>query len=1017
MMLLGMALVIGAMMTADLSDLRDPTVSPDGSTVVFCFRGDLWEVSSEGGTMRCMVPGPSLETSPGFSPDGRYVAFTSNRSGGGDVYVMDGDGGISRRLTYRAGSDVVLCWNATSDSIYFRSSREGGESWIFSVPVTGGTPRPVEKVTVNNACLHPGGMIVERGFTEWWRKHYEGSSASRLWVGDGAAWELLDDSDLDTRWPMYSRETGDVLFVREDSLGHAAIWSIGADGKAVRRTFLENGDITFPSISEDGRTVVFEYTGGLWRMEIPSYRVCRIPVNCGTDVSFPLEYGEDVGFTTDCFDVDSSGAQIAVVGSGNIFAGVLGDEGIEDLVRVYAGSYRAGDPAWNPAGDGLVFTLEHDGVVELAFCESASGDTLSARKTAPALRILPVRSRVACEPVWSPDGNRLSYLDADAMLHVFDMNTGEDITVCETPDIIHHSWSPDGRWIAFSVPVLAHREDVFVVASRGGEPVNVSRHPNDDFQPLWTADGRRLLFASRTDDGEYSIKQVWFSRSDWDLEDDEREKVIDEPVSRVEIDWNGIARRTETLCTVEGYYDFYGASPDGKTIAFPAWDNQGRMDLWTVDWKGESLERLTFGGESPENILVRNDGEIFFLSSAGSIRNSRSSGDGFGTLTWRMPVWVSIPGLQAQKFDEAWRLLRDGFYDRSMHHVDWDSVRTLYRERAVASVINEDFNDVVRRMLGELSASHLGIYGPWKFDDSPSSGELGVIPDHDREGPGIMVDSVIPFSPVDREKSRLLPGDVILAVQDMEVGPDRNLYRALLQRKHRETRLRVMRNSSLLEVDVEPVSVQEIRKLLYDEWVERNRRIVAHLSGDRVGYLHIPSMSDRSVDEFLVDLFAEGMGRDGMVIDIRDNGGGSTHDEIISRLSRPRYMFSTDRFGRMTFEPLGVWDKPLVLLINERCYSDAEIFPAAWKELEIGPVVGEKTFGAVIGTSNVTLVDGTRFRIPSMGWYTLEGHNLENTGVEPDIRVVELPADAGLGVDRQLEKAVDVIMNIITGED
>lgn len=995
------------------SDIRDPSVSPDGTEVVFCFRGDLWTAPLSGGVMRCIVPGESIESSPCHSPDGRYIAYTSDRTGDGDVYFTEAGGGLSTRLTYHAGTDRALCWSASSDSVYFQSSREGGESWVYSVPVAGGTPRPVARVSTDNICLLPEGMAVERGFTEWWRKHYRGSAAGRIWIGGSGDWSLLDGSDLDSRWPMYSPVTGEVLFVREDDSGHGAIWSLGSSGEPVQRTFLTDGDVTFPSISAGGSVVVFEYNGFLRGMEIPSYEVFDIGLSPGADVPFPLEYGESTGLTTDCFHVDSSAAQISVVGTGDIFAGRLEDGGIEDLVEVYSGPFRAADPVWSPDRGTLAFTLEHDGRIELALSRVSPGDSVLADRMLPEHSILSTASDVAREPRWSPDGRRISYLDRDSRLHVVEVGSGRDITVCAIPDIIHHSWSPDGRWLAFSVPVLAHREDVFVVPSDGGDPMNVSRHPNDDFQPFWPSDGRRLIYASRTDDGDYSIKQVWFSRETWDLENDDREELLDLPVPRVEIQWEGLSRRTETLCTVEGYYDFYGASPDGRLIAFPGWDDKGRMDLWTVDWRGESLRRVTHSGETPRGIQVMDSGDIYFISVSGSVRKATSEGGVSGSLGWHMPVWRSIPEIQAQKFDEAWRLLRDEFYDPEMHQVDWDSVRVLYRDRAIACIINEDFNDVVRRMLGELSASHLGIYGPWSWDGSPSSGELGVIPDHSWGGPGIMVDSVIPYSPADLEGSRLMAEDVILSIQGMQVGPGDNLYRALLQRRNRETEIRIRRGGSTIDLEIEPVSTWEIRRLLYEEWVQANRRAVARLTGDRVGYLHIPSMSNRSVQDFLVDLFAEGMDRDGLIIDIRDNGGGSTHDDIIRQLARPIYLFSTDRYGNTTFEPLGVWQKPMVLLINERCYSDAEIFPAGWKQLEMGPVVGETTFGAVIGTSDVTLVDGTGFRVPSTGWFTLTGQNLENTGVEPDIRVVEGPEDAGLGVDRQLETAAAVILDLI----
>ena len=1005
-------LVIGLISTG-MSDIREPSPSPDGTAVVFCFRGDIWEASVSGGTMRCLVPGESTETSPCYSPDGRFIAFTSSRTGGGDVYVMDARGGVSTRLTYHAGSDMVLCWSADSESVYFKSSREGGSSWVYSIRVTGGTPSPVARVETENICLLPDGMALERGFTSWWRKHYSGSASMKIWTGYGTDWELLDASELDSRWPMYSAHNNEILFIREDSDGHAALWSMQAGEEPQQRTFLTDGDITFPSINSTGGTVAFEFNGGLYSLNVPDWSVTEIQLIPASDFPFPLEYGESVGFATDCFDIDSSGTQIAMVGTGDLFAGTIEDGSIENIVQIYSGAWRARDPVWSPDGMTVVFSLEHDGEVQLARSFAENPDSLLANSTFPETDILSTGSDVAFKPEWSPDGERISYLDRNSRLHVFNVITGHDITVCDTPDIIHHSWSPGGRWLAFSVPVLAHREEIFIVPSGGGEPHNISRHPNDDFQPFWPEDGRRILYASRTDDGDYSIKQVWFSRDAWDSDADEREELLDQPPAAVDIEWEGLQRRTETLCTVEGYYDFYGASPDGRIIAFPGWDDKGLMDLWTVDWKGESLQRVTHSGEYPEDILVNNEGDIYYISLSGSIRKASTGAGVSGTLGWHMPVWRSISEIQAQKFDEAWRLLRDNFYDPQMHEVDWDSIRVMYRERAVSSVINEDFNDVVRRMLGELSASHLGIYGPWDFDAAPASGSIGIIPDYSWTGSGILVDSVIPYSPADLEGSRLYPGDVIISVHGMDVGPEDNLYRALLQRRDLITRLRVNRSGDLFDIDIEPVSVWSIRRLIYDEWIERNRSEVARLTDGRIGYLHIPSMSNRSVENFLVDLFAEGLGSDGMIIDVRNNGGGSTHDDILRELGRPEYMFSTDRYGNITFEPLGVWQKPLVLLINERCYSDAEIFPGGWKELELGPVVGETTYGAVIGTSDVTLVDGTGFRIPGTGWFTLTGENLENSGVEPDIHVPELPADAGQNIDRQLEAAASTIMDLI----
>ena len=1012
MILISIAALL-AIQSVGISDMREPSLSPDGSALVLRYCGDIWEVPAEGGTMRCLASGESMEYSPCYSPDGTLLAFTSDRSGGGDVYVMGASGGPSTRLTYHAGEDEVICFSAGSDSVYFRSSREGGADWVWSVSVSGGTPHPVARVESRGFCLMPEGFALERGYTPWWRMHYSGSASSDIWIGSGTSWEPIVSTGLDERWPMYSTLTGELLFVMEDLNGISAIWSVVAGEEPVQRTHLESGSITFPAISADGGMIVFEYDGGLVSMTVPGWELQELYLDPSSDSPILLEYADFVGYYTDYFAVDTSGVLMAVVAMGDLFAGVIENGDIEDIEEVCLGAGRAEDPVWSPDGSMLAFTLEHDGRVDLMIADYIRSDSTFTESGPPVSRVLQTAAEVAEYPAWSPDGGSLSYIDADGRLHAVNIRTGSDITLCETTDIIHQSWSPDGRWLAFSAPVLAHREEVFIVSSTGGEPINVSRHPNDDFQPFWPSDGHRLLYASRTDEGEYSIKQVWLSRQSWDLGDDEREELLDQPAIQVDIQWEGLQRRTETLCNVTGYYDFYGASPDGRLIAFPGWDSSDRMDLWTVDWRGESTNRLTWSNESPAGITVTADGTIYYIGSGGIIRSATEAGGFEDTYGWRMPVWRSVPLLQAQKFDEAWRLLRDNFYDPGMHGADWDAIRDEYRSRAIRCITSEDFNDVVRRMLGELSASHLGIWGPWGSRWTPRAASIGIIPDHSWDGPGIRIDSVIPYSPADLDISMLLPGDVITEIHGMQVGADDNLYRPLLQRSGMKTAITVRRGGLLFDMEIDPVSEWAVSRLLYDEWIERNRRLVSQLTDDRIGYLHIPSMDGRSVEQFLVDLFAEGLYRDGMIIDIRFNGGGSTHDQILTALGRPEYALSRDRSGSVTFEPLGVWQRPLVLLINEKCYSDAEIFPAAWKELGLGPVVGETTYGAVIGTIDVDLVDGATFRLPTSGWYTLDGTNLENTGVEPDIHIPDLPADEGLGIDRQLKAGIEAILPLI----
>jgi tricorn protease len=1003
-------LLLTLALPVEVTDPRYPSISPDASAVVFCWRGDIWEVSSSGGLMRCLTPSSSYESFPVWSPDGSMIAFTSDRTGGGDVYVMPAGGGEAERLTWHGGFDQVMGWSAGSDSIYFRSDRETGAGWVYSVAVTGGTQECVLRATIESFCRTPDGLALERGFTPWWRRHYFGSASMDIWGVSNGAWTPVLNSGMDERWPLWCSQG--LLFVAEDESGDAGFNVLGADGSISQMTDMV-GDVTFPSITPDGSVVVFEYDGGLWKAALPGWQIGKLDLIASVDTPFPLDFEAAIGTFTDGYDILSDTGQIAVVGEGEIFCGRLRDGLIEDVRALARDPGREGSPAWSPDGSRIAFTSEWDGRSDLLIAGPAPSDTGFTTFHMPGIRRLELPVLAAFDPRWAPDGERISYLDEEERLRVVDLSTMSDNLVCDVKGIIHHSWSPDGRWLAFSVPDLAHREDVFVVSSFGGDPVNVSRHPNDDFQPFWPSDGRRLIYASRTDEGQYSIRQAWLTREDYGADADRREELLDEPVPELAIEFDGLQRRTETLCTIEAYYDFYGASPDGRSFAFRAYDAEGGSDLWTVDWKGEGLERLTFSGEEPEEIRITGDGTIYYLGAGDILRSIPVSGGSAGILTWSARTSWTSAERQAQKFDECWRLLRDGFYDPAMHGFDWNAIRERYRERAAACILNEDFNDVVNRMLGELSASHLGIYGPWSWGSGPPTGELGILPDYSWNGPGIRIDSIIPWSPADLPGSKLCPGDVILSIEGVGVGPEADFYEPLAGRIGEETVLEVRRGGELLEVAATPVSSWELYGLTYEAWIERNRRMVSALTDDRVGYLHIPSMDSESVQGFLRDLFAEGIDRDGMIVDIRDNGGGSTHDQILRELSRPEYMLTRGRSGRETLEPLGVWQKPIVLLINERCYSDAEIFPAGWKALGIGPVVGNTTYGAVIGTNDIDLLDGTGFRIPSEGWYTLDGVNLENTGVQPDMQVIELPADCGEGVDRQLERAAQVVLGLL----
>lgn len=992
-------LVLASITASDeIVDPRFPSVSPDGSEMVFCWRGKLWQASVSGGTPRCLTPGEGCISHPAYSENGDYIAFTNDVTGSGDVYVMPSAGGVSTRLTYHGGEDRVLGW--TRNEVLFSSSREGGDNWVWKISPDGGTPTLELAAMVKNLIVAAGGYVIERGFTPWWRRHYVGSASSSLWAATADQCTPLYFLSKDQRWPLAGSD-GCIFFVMEDETGQDRFYD--TQGNPISPPI--PGGITFPAISADGSVVVFESAGKLVRASFSDMVVEDIYLSARVDLPFPMEELSFAGVYTSDFAVASDASFMVMEAEGEIYAACITDGKLDDAVRITSTDALESRPRISADCSMILFQRELDGKVNIVLGAVKINDGDPIRIDLDELN---TGREVSLSTEWASSGD-FSFLDSDGCLYIMNILDGRSKKVCELSGILHHSWSPDSRWIAFSTTVEADREDVFIVSAQGGDPVNVSRHPNDDFQPFWPSDGRRLIWASRTDDGDYSIVQAWFDPEDWEAERDVRDELLDIPLDAVSAYTTDLYMRTEELCEVEGYYNFFGVTPDGRKIYFPSTDISGSMDLYSVDWDGENLTRESHGDYSPARIQptdTETAGAVYYLSYGSSLRNT--DGD---LLLWSAPYSLFRDEMQRQKFYSAWRQLRDSFYDSDMHGVNWNEMREKYQNRAAAALTNKEFNDVVRRMLGELSASHLGIDGPWTYTRTAYTGETGIFPDHQWNGAGVRIDSLLPMSP--GYLAGFLRGDIITQINGEPVGWNHNFYAPLRNTTDREIELNFMRNGEPLRVRLTPVSQWELWNLEYDEWLSKQRRRVSQLSGHRVGYLHIPSMDQESVKNFRRDLYAEGYGREAMIIDVRGNGGGFTHDQILASFSGESYAMSFSRSGTGTVEPLGVWKNPVVLLINETCYSDAEIFPAAWKELNLGPIVGNTTYGAVIGTVDVELADGTGFRLPETGWYTLAGDNLENNGVTPDILVLEMPEDMGLGVDRQLDAAIQTAMNLL----
>ena len=607
-----------------------------------------------------------------------------------------------------------------------------------------------------------------------------------------------------------------------------------------------------------------------------------------------------------------------------------------------------------------------------------------------------------------------------------DMKNGRTTRLIEGWNQPEIAWSPDGKWIAFSRDDAEFNADIWIIPSTGGEAVNVTQHPDADFNPVWSQDGRKLGFVSRRIGNNVDVWFVYLRQAD---EEKTKEELEDEKAAKkdkknkdekksvdVKIDFKNIYRRLHRVTSLGSRETSLTISPDAETFAFVA-DIRGKQDLWTVNWDGTELKQLTKNGQRPQDVQWSKDGKTINYRSRGKIRKIAPSGKDGKVLAHSARMDIDYRSERVQKFDEGWRTLNRRFYDPEFHGVDWQAMKDKYRPIAAEQATTTGFNDVVSLMLGELNASHLGIRGP---NSGPriTTGMLGLRFDETYDGTGMRVESVMPDGPCDKENARVEPGEILLSIEGQTIDPRTNIHEILNEKVDQRVIIEVApkNRKTRRSIVVRPVSPNAFNNLEYDRWVETKRAKVEEWSEGRVAYAHIRSMNMPSFERFEMELYAVAHEKDALIIDVRNNGGGSTTDYMLTILAPKLHAYTIPRDGDKGYPiserlPYYAWTKPMVAMCNEWSFSNAEIFPHAIKTIGRGKVVGSPTGGLVISTGSIRLIDGATFRVPFRGWWTMStGLNQENNGCVPDVVIWEQPGDAAKEVDRQLQKAVEVLM-------
>ena len=1063
---------------------RDPRVAPDGDSLAFTWRGDLWTASIEGGEATRMTIHPGEDRSPAFSPDGKTIYFVSNRSGWDQIHAMPSGGGAARQITFDSNPKTLLEATADGEGLLIRQGTDRG--WHYSerdrlmiVPLDGDGPkRMLFDAGVRDGALSPDGQhaLFCRGYSSWSRKGYQGPQAAQLWhadlTGEAPAMKRLDSDrerfqNVASMDPMWGPDGETVYFV-SDPDGTFDVYAMNlTSGEISRVTRVSDADgsddgVTFPSMSADGRTLLYRRRFDLVAHDVKSGESRELQLHAAGDAAASaierqrIENAGSVAFTAD-------GKQMAFVAGGDVW---VMDRILKEPVRVTNTIHIERDLVFTEDGERLFYTSDASGEVEIWQATHDREDGIWWMADAFELQTVTDDEAVERGLELSPNGTHVAYVRGTD-LFVMDADGTDHRRVAAMWSAPSFSWSPDGRWITYATEDDDYNSDIHIVPLDGmREPFNVSRHPDSDRGPVWSGDGKRIAWIGRRDGEEYDI--YWVELTKASSETTERDELLEKALKAMEpkeggarkgegrgksegggdsadeeekgeekpegagkpegeekddvisIDFDGILNRVSRIRVPDSFESGLTWFDDGATLGFSA-SIDGRPGFHQVKFpRPEDPERIADSALSGMRWLP---GAKEFVGLDGGKPAKMDKGGKRESFDFSVRVAKDWRELRRVAFDQAWRAMRDRFYDEAYNNRDWNRVRAKYRAVAGDCLGAAEFSHLCNMMLGELNASHMGHRGgtdPLPAFDAqnqwtPRTMHLGLRFDAASQGPGLVVESVIPGGPCSRERSHVMAGETVLSIDGVAVGPDVDLERVLTMEDERDVILAVEdRGGEVREVTVRPVA--SVARLLYPEWIEHTRAEVDRLSKGRLGYLHIQGMNFPSFRQMEEDLYHAGVGKDGIVIDVRFNGGGSTTDHVLTALTQPVHAITRSRGSGEGYpqdrKVYASWSKPIVLMCNEHSFSNAEILSHAIKQLGRGRLVGMRTAGGVISTGGQTLVDGSFIRMPTRGWYLVStGEDMELNGCEPHVAFWNAPDwNAPDGADAQLEKAVELLL-------
>ncbi len=1053
--------------------MRYPAISPDGNTIAFCYRGDIYTVPSAGGVAIPLTTHEAYDYSPVWSPDSKSIAFASVRYGNSDVFLISAKGGETQRLTYHSAGDDPSCFTPDGKNIIFSSSRldlaanqqfpSGVLPELYSVPLEGGRVTQVLTTPAMDAVYSSNGEEIlyhdQKGYEDDFRKHHTSSVARDIWKYNTTtkAYTQLTKFEGEDRNPLFTPGNSSILYLSEKN-GTFNVYEMAAntgESAALQLSFHEKHPVRYLTASNKA-LLCYSFEGEIYTLEKlgePKKVNIQIPTDTRSNP-------EKIVSTQGASDiaVSPNGKEIAFVFRGEVFVSSV-KEGTTKRITNTPEQERSVD--FSPNGRSILYASERNGSWNLYQStinrkeENYFFNSTIIDET-PILEI----PQECFQPSYSPDGKEVAYLQERTSLRVINLESKvqreimpANLQYSYSDGDQHYDWSPDGKWFLVSyLPDEQWIEQTGLVSSNGkGEIVNLTHSGYGSFGANWMMEGKMMIWFSQKDGmknhaswgGELDVYAAFFTQEAFDVfnmneeefelyseekkKKDEKEKSEEDSksdkkkkgdkedeekkIEPIKLELDNLEDRIKRLTVHSSQLsDAYVSNDGSKLFYLTAFEKD--YDLWQTDLRTHETKVLAKLGNGGGGIVPDKEGKNLFVLADGSVTKIEIEKGEAKPVPLKGEMILNADAERAYLFDHAWRQVLKKFYVKDLHDVDWEFYKVAYA-KFLPHINNDfDFADMLSELLGELNASHTGSGYRYNDPKGDQTASLGLFFDDAHLGDGLKIAEVMDKSPVIQLNTKIAAGVIIEKIDGEAIIAGMNYYPLLNRKAHQNVLLSLYNPSSKSrwEETVKPISRGEENELRYQRWVENCREIVEKESNGRIGYVHVRGMDDRSYRKVYDETLGKYSAKEGLIVDTRFNGGGWLHDDLATFLSGKEYITFMPRDQKLGNEPQFKWRKPSVVVMSESNYSDAHMFPYTYRALGIGKLVGMPVPGTGTAVWWEMLMNDCYFGIPQVGMVDVDGDYLENKQLEPDVKVANDPGIVITGRDQQLEQAVKELL-------